>query len=82
MGIPPGFKYLKNLATYPRRSMRKTYIDNYGEDLENCFDVTDKALYKHRIFCLDCSDFDSCKGKFWRGCPKRAEALKIIGGGS
>ena len=67
---------------YETDGMANSYPKDYGKDLEGRFDTADKTLYKHRIFCLDCSDFDSCKGKFWRGCPKRAEALKIIGGGS
>ena len=78
MGLPFGFKYLRNMALYTHKGLKQAYINDYGKDLENHFDQVDKALYKERIFCLDCPTFEACKGKWWRGCPNRAEALKII----
>ena len=78
MGIPSGFKYFKNMAIYIHKGLRNSYPKDYGKDLEGRFDTADKTLYKQRIFCLDCSDFETCRGRFWQGCPKRAEALKII----
>jgi len=77
MGLPQGFKYLKNMAIYSTND-REELIENYGEDLEKKYDEADKSLHKERIFCLDCEDFKTCRGRFWQGCPHRAEVLKII----
>lgn len=77
MGLPFGFHYLRNMALY-NKSLKHSYLEDYGEDLENHFDQIDKSLCKERVFCLDCPDFEECRGKFWRGCPNRAEVLKII----
>lgn len=74
MGLPYGFKYLKNMAIYSTKS----FIENYGKNLEKKYDEADKTNYRMRIFCLDCENFKTCKGKFWKGCRERAEALKII----
>ena len=78
MGLPFGFHYLRNMALYTHKGLKHSYLEDYGEDLENHFDQIDKALYKERVFCLDCPDFEACRGKFWQGCPNRAEVLRII----
>jgi len=77
MGLPFGFKYFRNMALY-NEDLKDLYLKDYGEDLENHFDQIDKINYGMRIFCLDCSIFAMCEGRLWRGCPNRAEALKII----
>ena len=77
MGLPPGYKYLKNMAIYPQRSKAKAYLNDYGENLESKYDMADKTTYKKRIFCLDCLNFKKCKYK-WKNCPLRAKALKIM----
>ena len=76
MGIYPGFKYLENMAIYSTKS----FVENYGKDLEKKYDEADKIKYRMRIFCLDCENFKVCKGRLWKGCRERAEALKIIRG--
>ena len=80
MSLPLGFKYLNNMAIYHRKSLKEVYIEDYREDLEGRYDQADKKLYKVRIFCLDCATFKTCKGKFWKACPNRAKAMKIIRG--
>ena len=77
MSIPLGFRYLQNMAIYPERSLGKAFIKDYGENLENHFDVAEKTLYKERVFCLDCLHYKTCR-KFWEGCPYRTKALKIM----
>jgi len=77
MGLPSGFKYLRNMTIYPKKGMRKAYIDDYGEDLEKKYDTAEKTLYKQRIFCLDCADFKACQGTCWLACPYKAMVLKI-----
>lgn len=81
MSLPFGFKYLQNMALYIHKGLKHSYLKDYGEDLENKYDRADKTTYKERVFCLDCPTFEICKGKFWKGCPTRAEVLKIIKGG-
>ncbi len=78
MSIPSGFRYLRNMALYLFKNLKKEYIKDYGKDLESRYDQADKTLYKDRIFCLDCPTFEACRGKFWKICPNRAEAMKII----
>lgn len=78
MSIPYGFRYLRNMALYIHKGLKQSYLKDYGKDLENKYDITDKTLYKERIFCLDCPDFETCKGRFWKGCRNRAMALKIM----
>jgi len=80
MSLPRGFRYYNNMALYLYKSLKQSYIDDYGEDLGSYYDRADKTLYKERIFCLDCPTFETCKGKFWKGCPNRAMAMKIIKG--
>ena len=74
MSIPRGFKYYTNMAIYPNVD----YAREYGENLESRYDRAEKRPYKERIFCLDCFDYEACLGRYWRGCPYRAEALKKI----
>ena len=64
----------KPVIRYPIRSMREAYIQDYGMDLENRFDVAENINYKRRIFCLDCGN--DCLD--WEDCIIRAEVLKII----
>ena len=78
MSLPLGFRYLNNMALYLFKNLGFAYTRDYGEDLECKYDRADKTLYKERVFCLDCPDFEACKGKWWRGCPTRAMALKIM----
>ncbi|TET08096.1 MAG: hypothetical protein E3J83_04270 [Candidatus Atribacteria bacterium] len=78
MGLPIGFRYLKNMALYLFKNLKKEYIKDYGKDLESRYDQADKTLYKERIFCLDCPTFEVCRGRFWEGCSNRAEAMKTI----
>ena len=78
MSLPIGFKYLRNMALYTFRSLKQIYRKDYGKDLESHYDRADKTLYRKRIFCLDCLNYKVCKGRFWKSCPHRAEALKII----
>lgn len=78
MGIPTGFRYLKNMALYLHNGIKQSYLKDYGKNLECKYDKAEKTLYKDRIFCLDCEDFGFCKGRFWRGCPNRSVALKIM----
>jgi len=78
MGLPFGFHYLRNMALYIHKGLKQSYIKDYGKDLENYYDGADKTLCKERVFCLDCPDFEVCKGKWWRGCSNRAIAMKII----
>ena len=80
MSLPLGFKYLNNMALYLFTSLREAYIEDYGINLEIRYDRVDQTLYKVRIFCLDCATFKTCKGKFWKACPNRAKALRIIRG--
>ena len=54
MSLPFGFRYLRNMALYIFKSLKQSYIDDYGENLENKYDRADKTLYKQRVFCLDC----------------------------
>ena len=77
MSLPLGFRYLRNMALYTFK-LKQEFKDDYGDDLKCRYDRADNKLYKERIFCLDCLDFESCEGKQWRGCPYRTEALKII----
>lgn len=66
------------MALYTTIGRAKLYKKDYGENLESRYDRAVKALYKERIFCLDCPDYEDCQGKHWNGCPTRAEAMKII----
>ena len=66
------------MATYETEGRAKLFIKDYGKDLESHFDRAEKKIYPIRIFCLDCPSFEACKGKFWKGCPNRAEVLRII----
>lgn len=70
--------YNRAVILYPIRSMEEAYIQDYGKDLENCFDLADRTIYKNRVFCRDCPDFNICMGRFWEYCPIRAEVLEII----
>jgi len=63
---------------YPPRSDREAYILFYGKDLESRLDTVEKRLYRKRIFCLDCPDFETCMGSLWKHCPTREETLEII----
>ena len=73
-----GFKYYNNLAIYPIDGL--TNAKDYGENLEFRYDKVTNTLHKERIFCLDCFDYKTCRGRCWIGCPYRAKALKIIRG--
>lgn len=72
------------MAIYLHKGLKQSYLKDYGKDLENKYDHAEKALYQERIFCLDCEgsgklgypDFETCKGRFWKGCPIRAMALR------
>jgi len=81
MSIPHGFRYLKNMALY-QDDLKKLYIKYYGKDLENHFDLINGRQYEDRVFCLDCKDWKTCRGKLWEGCQERVKALKIIKGES
>jgi len=72
--------YHRSIVLYPLRSLKEAYIKDYGEDLENHFDLADSIFYPYRIFCMDCPDFELCKGRFWKDCFDKVEALKIIKG--
>ena len=78
MSLPPGYKYYNNMAIYPIRDL--PYAEDYGENLESRYDKAEKALYKERIFCLDCFYFEACRGRCWLACPYKAIALRIIRG--
>ena len=78
MSLTQGYRYYNNLAIYPINGL--PYAKDYGEDLESRYDRATKIPYKERIFCLDCFDYKTCRGRCWRGCPYRAKALKIIRG--
>jgi len=80
MSLPFGYRYLDNMALYIHKGLRQSYIDDYGENLENHYDEADNTLCKDRIFCFDCFYFETCKGRCWEGCPHKAKALKIIRG--
>ena len=80
MSIPIGFKYHNNMAFYPIKALNILYAEDYGENLETRYDNADKILYRERIFCVDCFDYKTCKGRCWMGCPYRAKALIIIRG--
>ena len=69
------------MATYDT-DLAKLYIKHYGKHLDSHYDRAEKTVCKERIFCLDCLDFEACKGRFWKGCPNRAKVLKIIKGES
>ena len=78
MSLPTGFRYLRNMALYTFKSLKEAFIKDYGKDLKSRYDRADKTLYRERIFCLDCLDYKACKGRFWKSCPYRARALKIM----
>ena len=59
---------------YPKRSDKKAYIQDYGEDLESHFDSAENVVCPERIFCRDCSYH--CND--WKNCPIRTEALEIV----
>lgn len=81
MSLPFGFRYFRNMAIYPHRTLAEAYLSDYGKDLEKHYDEADKTTYKERVFCLDCPTFETCRGRFWKGCPTRAEVLRIMKGG-
>ena len=60
---------------YPNRSLKEAYIQDYGKDLENHYDVVENTIYSNRIFCMDCPHHCLIK---WRYCPIRIEALEIM----
>ena len=68
------------MALYTFKSLEQAYKNDYGEDLKSRYDRADKTLYRERIFCLDCLDYKFCRGRFWKSCPERIKALKIIKG--
>ncbi|MCK4320965.1 hypothetical protein KAX08_00380 [candidate division WOR-3 bacterium] len=78
MSLPFGFRYLRNMALYLFKGLKETYIKDYGKDLKSRYDRADKTLYKEKVFCLDCLYYKNCKGKYWKRCPERAEALRKI----
>lgn len=63
----------KVVILYPIRSLKEAYLQDYGKDLENHFDVAENVKYPERIFCMDCPQH--CLYQ-WKGCPNRAEALE------
>lgn len=67
--------YDRAVILYPIRSLGEAYLQDYGEDLENRFDVAENIKHKERIFCLDCPIH--CVNN-WEYCPIRAEVLEII----
>ena len=78
MSLPLGFRYLRNMALYTFKSVKQAYKDDYGEDLKCRYDRADKTLCRERIFCLDCLDYETCRGRLWKGCSYKVRALKII----
>lgn len=78
MSLPFGFKYFQNMAIYETIGQAKLFVKDYGKHLEGHYDRAEKKTYPTRIFCLDCPDYETCKGKWWKGCPTRADALRII----
>ncbi|GAG64884.1 unnamed protein product [marine sediment metagenome] len=81
MSLPTGFRYLKNMALYIHKGLKQSYIKDYGKDLENKYDRAEKKLKEERVFCLDCPDFKTCRGRFWEGCKNRAMAMREMRGG-
>lgn len=70
--------YHREVILYPIRSVEESYMKDYGENLENNYDIAENIPYLYRIFCMDCEDFETCKGRCWRGCPNRAMAMKVM----
>jgi len=63
---------------YPPRDDKEAYILFYGKDLSSRLDKSNNSIYRKRIFCRDCPDFEVCMGTLWDHCPTRAEVLGVI----
>ena len=63
---------------YPYKNDKDAYIQSYGIDLKSHYDTAENKKYRNRIFCLDCTDYETCKGSLWEHCPTRAEVLELI----
>lgn len=68
----------ENKTNYGRKGQKVLSIRQYGKDLESKKDAVTWGIYKKRLFCLDCFEFEICKGEKWEDCSYKVEVLKII----
>ena len=68
------------------KTLKQWYIEDYCTDkngipiklLENTYDKAEKKNKSMRIFCLDCTKYNKCRGNRWDDCKIRKEVVRMI----